>query len=174
MLLASRDVGEGLRQTDLVRPGIHCGGCVQRIERARAACRASNRRASISRPSASTIRWRRRAPPPFIATLRGIGYEAHLHDAGADDKDATLSRTGPGACRRRLCGQQHHAAVGLGLVRRGACDPRPVPLDLGADRASRAGLFGPRLLPVGLAQLCGTARPIWTCRSPSACCSPSA
>jgi Cu2+-exporting ATPase len=32
--LASRLVAEGVSQTDIAVPGIHCGGCIQKIEKA--------------------------------------------------------------------------------------------------------------------------------------------
>ena len=92
MLLASREIGDGLRQTDLSVPGIHCGGCVRTIEKAlnglpgvdQARVNLSSRRV--------TIRWRADgAPPPLIHSLRGIGYEAHLYDVAADPKDGTLA-----------------------------------------------------------------------------------
>ena len=38
-----------------------------------------------------TIRWQADKPPaPFIETLNSIGYDAHLHDAAADETDETL------------------------------------------------------------------------------------
>jgi Cu2+-exporting ATPase len=90
MLLASRVVGENLRQSDLSVPAIHCGGCIQKIERAlgglpgveRARVNLSTRRVSV--------RWRGDDPPPLIATLQAIGYDAHLCDFEAEHKDPVL------------------------------------------------------------------------------------
>src|SRR5262245_18471177 len=90
VLLASRVLGGGLRQSDLSVPTIHCGGCVQKIERAlgglpdveQARVNLSTRRV--------TIRWRGENPPPLIETLKAAGYEAHLSDAGAAETDGVL------------------------------------------------------------------------------------
>lgn len=91
VLLASRVVGDDLRQTDLSVPGIHCGGCIRAIETALGALpgveyarvNLSNRRVAI--------RWRQDGPPPpFQATLAGLGYEAHLYDADGEGKDPVL------------------------------------------------------------------------------------
>jgi len=90
--LASRDVGDGLRQTDLSVPAMHCGGCIQAVERAlNALPGVEGARVNLSSKRA-TIRWHDAAtPPPFVETLRGIGYDAHLFDPGAERKDNTLS-----------------------------------------------------------------------------------
>lgn len=93
VLLASRVVGDGIRQTDLSVPGIHCGGCIQSVEKALGALPGVEAaRVNLSSKRA-TIRWRSDTalPPPFIETLRDIGYDAHLYDAQADSKDATLA-----------------------------------------------------------------------------------
>ncbi len=91
ILLASRNVGDGLRQTDLSVPGVHCGGCIQSIEKAlNALPGVEAARVNLSSKRA-TIRWQDAVtPPPFVETLRNIGYEAHLDDGTADSKDATL------------------------------------------------------------------------------------
>ena len=86
--LASRDVGDGLRQTDLSVPQVHCGDCIRKVERALAALPGvSHARVNLSTRRV-TLRWRADEPtPPFIETLAGIGYEAHLDDMAEQAKD---------------------------------------------------------------------------------------
>jgi Cu2+-exporting ATPase len=92
LLLASHDIGGGMRQNDLSVPTIHCGGCIQTIEKVldtlpgveQARVNLSARRV--------TIRWRADGtPPPLIETLRAVGYEAHLYDVAADSKDDAVA-----------------------------------------------------------------------------------
>jgi Cu2+-exporting ATPase len=90
--LASRALGERLRQTDLAVPGIHCGGCIQAIERAlQALPGVEHARVNLSTRRVS-VRWTAEAkPPPLIETLARIGYEAHLADIGAGKPDDGLA-----------------------------------------------------------------------------------
>ncbi|RTL76118.1 MAG: cadmium-translocating P-type ATPase [Bradyrhizobiaceae bacterium] len=91
VLLASRLVGDGIRQTDLSVPSIHCGACIRNIETALAALPGvETARVNLSTKRA-TIRWHDGAPPPFIETLRRAGYEAHVYDAGTEVKDTAFS-----------------------------------------------------------------------------------
>ena len=83
VLLTSRALGEGLRQSDLSVPTIHCGGCIQTIERALGSLPGVEQARVNLSTKRVTIRWRGEAPPPFIATLSAVGYEAHLPDADA-------------------------------------------------------------------------------------------
>ena len=87
IVLASRRVHDGLRQTDLSIPDIHCGACLQKIEAALGKLPGvAQARASLTGRRVSVL-WSGEAPPPLIATLQAIGYQAHLHDAGADRED---------------------------------------------------------------------------------------
>ena len=52
VLLASRIVADGVRQTDLSVPAVHCGACIRTVEAALAGFPAWRARASIFRPSA--------------------------------------------------------------------------------------------------------------------------
>jgi Cu2+-exporting ATPase len=90
LLLASRILGSGLRQSELSVPTIHCGGCVQRIERVlsglpqveRARVNLSTKRVSVT--------WRGEGPPPLISTLNEAGFAAHIHDFAIEEKDGGL------------------------------------------------------------------------------------
>jgi Cu2+-exporting ATPase len=93
ILLASRLVGDRLRQTDLSVSGMHCGGCIRKIEAGLGTLPGvEHARVNLSTRRVA-IRWRDTAesPPPFLETLRALGYEAHLYDMGADDKDPVLA-----------------------------------------------------------------------------------
>src|SRR5678815_1305565 len=93
ILLASRNVADGLRQTDVSVPAIHCGGCIQRIEKAlgtlpgveRARVNLSTKRVSITWHSDTP-------PPPLREALAALGYEGHLHDWSQDREDPTHAR----------------------------------------------------------------------------------
>jgi Cu2+-exporting ATPase len=94
--LASCIVGEGLRETELSVPSIHCGGCIRRIETALGSLPGvTMARANLTLRRVS-ICWRAEyPPPPFIETLGAIGYDAHLHEAntgGADKSSGPLIR----------------------------------------------------------------------------------
>ncbi|MEP9399637.1 cation-translocating P-type ATPase [Mesorhizobium sp. KR2-14] len=91
MLLASRAVGEGLRQSDLAVPGIHCGACIQKIESALSRLEGvENARVNLSTRRVS-VRWHEGRVPPIVPTIEGLGYETHLFDPEVGQKDKTLA-----------------------------------------------------------------------------------
>jgi Cu2+-exporting ATPase len=91
MLLASRTLKGGFRQVEISVPTMHCGGCMQKIEKNLAKLPdVAEARVNLSSKRV-TVRWRDRgAPPPFIEMLHSLGFEAHLSEpTGAADN--TLS-----------------------------------------------------------------------------------
>ena len=91
IMLASREVGGGARQTDLSVPGIHCGGCIATIEKALSALPGIERaRVNLSTKRVA-IRWRGEVPPALAETLAAVGYDAHLADFAESGTDAALS-----------------------------------------------------------------------------------
>ena len=152
LLLASRDIGGGLRQTDLSVPTIHCGGCIQTIEQTLGALPGVEQaRVNLSARRVDDPLARRWHAAPFIETLRRIGYEAHLYDSATDPKDGVAELV-------RALAVAGFAASNIMLlsvsVWSGADpdNPRPFSLDFGADRDSSCCLFRPHLLPLGLAE----------------------
>ena len=92
VLLASRMVADGIRQTDLAVPAIHCGVCVRTIEKALGGLMGvESARANLSAKRV-TVRWQSNGgPPPFVETLKRAGFEAHLFDVEFDKDDGALS-----------------------------------------------------------------------------------
>ncbi|RWN60532.1 cation-translocating P-type ATPase [Mesorhizobium sp.] len=89
--LASRLLGDDLRQTDLSVPTVHCAACIQAIETALEKLdRVEGVRVNLSTKRVS-IRWRGVEVPPFAAALGRLGYAAHLFDPQVGEKDKTLS-----------------------------------------------------------------------------------
>jgi Cu2+-exporting ATPase len=90
--LASRDLGDGLHQTDLSVPAMHCGACIQAVERRLGRLPGvEHARVNLSTKRAS-VKWRGDAAPSMIEALDGIGYQAHLFEPGDDKGDPELSR----------------------------------------------------------------------------------
>jgi len=89
VLLASRIVSDGMRQTDLSVPTMHCGACVRTIEKALGGLAGvQSARANLSTKRV-TVRWHfDGGPPPFVETLSRAGFEAHLFDVESDEDGA--------------------------------------------------------------------------------------
>ena len=92
--LASRDLGDGTRQTDLSVPGVRCAACIAAVERTLARLPGVERaRVNLSTKRVA-VAWRTAdgAPPDMIGALSGIGYESHLFTLDQDAKDPELAR----------------------------------------------------------------------------------
>ncbi|RVD27570.1 heavy metal translocating P-type ATPase [Mesorhizobium sp. M4B.F.Ca.ET.017.02.2.1] len=92
ILLASHDLADGLRQTDLSVPGVHCAGCIAAIEGAfRRVPGVEQARVNLSARRLS-VKWRGEMPPPIFETVMTAGYAAHLFDNEDAAVDPELSR----------------------------------------------------------------------------------
>lgn len=90
LLLASRRIAADVRQSELSVPSMHCGACIQRVERALGRLPGVDRaRANLSTKRV-TIDWRGDRPPPLVETLDEAGFEAHLGDTARIEADGSV------------------------------------------------------------------------------------
>ena len=93
LMLASRPLGEGLRQSDLSVPGVHCGTCITTVEGAVSALpEVVHARVNLSTRRVSVV-WkeevagRRTDPQAIAAAIAATGYDTHLFALGAEGDD---------------------------------------------------------------------------------------
>ena len=129
--LASRDLGDGLRQSDLAVPGVHCAACIRAVETGlMRVAGVEHARVNLSTRRVA-VKWRGQEAPDLLAALAALGYPGHLFESEADRADPELARLvralavagfgehGRGALGERpLVGDgdlQHGASVGHGI-----------------------------------------------------------
>lgn len=92
LLLASSDLGNGLRQTDLAVPAVHCGACIRTVETTlRGLPGVTQARLNLSTRRVS-VQWRGDLPPPMVRALQDAGYPPHLFETTQAGPDPQLSR----------------------------------------------------------------------------------
>lgn len=90
--LASRDLGDGLRQTELTVPGIRCAGCIGKIEKGLLET-AEVRQARVNLSTKRVrVAWSGDSTPDLIQALDRLGFTAHLTEPEAERKDPELTR----------------------------------------------------------------------------------
>ncbi len=91
ILFAAKNLGNGLLQTDLSVPSMHCAACMSSIETELAGLEnVISARVNLSTKRVS-VKWTGAEPPPMIRALDAVGYPAHLSDELVVGKDKTLS-----------------------------------------------------------------------------------
>lgn len=93
--LASRDLGNGLRQSDLSVPGLHCAACIRAVETGLARLPGvAQVRVNLSTRRVA-VQWQGDEAPELLTALAGLGYPGHLFEseaAGADPERDRLIR----------------------------------------------------------------------------------
>jgi len=90
--LASRDLGGGLRQTDLSVPGVHCATCIRAVETGLMRVEGvEHARVNLSTRRVA-VKWRGETAPDLLAALTALGYPGHLFESEADRADPELAR----------------------------------------------------------------------------------
>lgn len=90
--LASRDLGNGLRQSDLAVPGLHCAGCIRTVEAGLARLPGvAHVRVNLSTKRVA-VQWQGEEPPELLVALVGLGYPGHLFESEAERSDPELAR----------------------------------------------------------------------------------
>ncbi|CAH1669069.1 Nitrogen fixation protein FixI [Hyphomicrobiales bacterium] len=90
--LASRDLGEGLRQSDFAVSGVHCAACIRAVETGlMRTAGVEHVRVNLSTRRVA-VKWRGQEAPDLLAALAKLGYPGHLFEIEAERGDPELMR----------------------------------------------------------------------------------
>ncbi|KQR69381.1 cation-translocating P-type ATPase [Rhizobium sp. Leaf341] len=89
--VASSALGEGLYQSEIAVPLMHCAACMQVIEQGLLTLPGVvSARANLSTRRV-TVRWAEPDVPPLVAFIESLGYAAHMTEEPASARNKTLS-----------------------------------------------------------------------------------
>ncbi|AOO81839.1 cation-translocating P-type ATPase [Bosea vaviloviae] len=90
--LASRELGDGLKQTDFSVPGVHCAACIHAVETGlMRIAGVIHARVNLSTKRVA-VKWRGEEPPDLLAALASLGYPGHLFETETDRADPERAR----------------------------------------------------------------------------------
>ncbi|WP_295811592.1 heavy metal translocating P-type ATPase [uncultured Nitratireductor sp.] len=93
IVLASRDLGDGIMQTDLSVPAAHCAGCIRTIEETLAGLDGVVFARVNLTARRVAVKWRQETGvPALVDALHGAGYDASLTEAGESSGDPEMPR----------------------------------------------------------------------------------
>lgn len=88
---SARSLGDGVFQTELSVPAVHCGACIQTIESGLARLAGVEAARVNLSTKRVTVRWRGETLPPIVATLARLGYAPTVFDEAEGQKDGVLT-----------------------------------------------------------------------------------
>ena len=90
--LASRDLGNGLRQSNLSVPGLHCAACIRAVETGLARLPGvAQVRVNLSTRRVA-VQWWGEEAPELLTALAGLGYPGHLFENEAEGTEPERDR----------------------------------------------------------------------------------
>ncbi len=90
--IASRALGEGRHQIELSVPGVHCAGCIRRVETGLTRVPGiEDARVNLSTKRVS-VKWRGDEAPDLLGALEELGFPGHITGMDEDRKDPELGR----------------------------------------------------------------------------------
>lgn len=90
--LASRELGDGLRQADLSVPDVHCAACIRTIETGlMQIAGVEHVRVNLSTRRVA-VKWRGEEAPDLFVALARLGHPGHLFESEADRSDPERAR----------------------------------------------------------------------------------